>query len=91
MPWALLNFKEWIYRQIYADLTGVAESGSAFVGGSFLSDGNEEMHELYNAPFEPMPERFYDKFEIAIRIQALDLLVRKDFRQANLVMSLGYW
>ena len=78
-PWALLNFKWWIYSQIYADLTGVAESGSAFVGGSFLSDGDEEMHDLYNDPFEPMPEKFYDKFEIAIRIQALGILAKSEY------------
>ena len=78
-PWALLNFKGWISSQICADLTGVAESGFTFVGGSFLADGNEEMRDLYNDPFEPMPEKFYDKFEIAIRIQALGILAKSEY------------
>ena len=68
-----------ISREIYSDLVGVAECGSAFVAGSNLSDGNEEFHELYNSPCGPLPEKFFNNMALAIRIQALGLLAKSEY------------
>ncbi|MFZ2653717.1 MAG: hypothetical protein WAX69_02265 [Victivallales bacterium] len=68
-----------ISREIYCDIAGVAECGSAFVAGSNLSDGDEEMHDLYNSPCGPLPEKFFSNIDLAVRIQALGLLAKSEY------------
>ena len=76
-PLLYLQFS--IYDQIRADIVGVEQCRSAFIAGSYLSDGDSEMEALFNDPWHALPEELYDSFEVAIRIQALGILAKSEY------------
>jgi hypothetical protein len=75
----LLYLQSSIYDQIHADIVGVEQCRSAFIAGSYLSDGDSEMEALFNDPWHALPEGLYDSFEVAIRIQALGILAKSEY------------
>ena len=80
MPQPPLMYLYWsIYSQIRADIVGVEQCRSAFISGSYLSDGDSEMEAIFNDPWHTLPEKFYASFEVAIRIQALGILAKSEY------------
>ncbi|MEI6422892.1 MAG: hypothetical protein WCP55_11790, partial [Lentisphaerota bacterium] len=95
MPHQPLVYLYWsIYDQIRADIVGVEQCRSAFISGSYLSDGDSEMESIFNDPWHTLPEKFYADFEVAIRIQALGILAKSEYYYELLgseLLGYGRW
>ncbi len=78
-PRPLMYLFSYLSGQILADIYGVEQCRSTFIAGSHLSEGDSEMEALYSNPMEPLPEKFYTYFEVALRIKALGLLNKSEY------------